>query len=318
MELNGDRVFLQYILRVVNDVHVRFVSARDAETTLLAKYLKFLHPDVINMCAHVEAYVMTPDEASLMNVVNRKHSNEEHGIEFVVSVDEMFEFYDFLKVCYGNIKCDATAAAAAATLDRDSSSSSSLLGFIRVGGSNALVPYTTIGDRKYLPLLFFDGNTELLLDRAVKMEKWHLAYVKFCLYVMGVRETLYAGKSCLMAVTLDELKRHFPSETVFDVVRWPDRLVDTKHLINDGKSAVHCPIPFWIKPAANGSLSAACVTPVAVGDNERQGNSIPIIVRFKCITRNVINDIITMDSRSQLCPIPPHSNSNPFRPLLIV
>eukprot|EP00102_Acyrthosiphon_pisum_P023081 XP_016660291.1 PREDICTED: uncharacterized protein LOC107883888 [Acyrthosiphon pisum] len=50
----------------------------------------------------------------------------------------------------------------------------------------AIVPYCSIDGNKFVPIFYFEGDTERLIPLAVKLGNWNLAYVKFCCYFVQV------------------------------------------------------------------------------------------------------------------------------------
>jgi len=253
--------YLPYIIRVMNGFKVRYMSVRMAETALLAKYLNFVHVDVVSACARVDGYPITSVEAHLLNSINRQHSDAAYGDrsfvagdDMVATVDDVLGFHEFLKVCRDGIKCDGTF------VDK--------CGFVRIGADDVPpgLPYAVAGDEKYLPAFLFDGQTETISARAVELDKWPLAYLKFCLAVLGVRGDLYAGETSCPAIGLGELKRYFPPETVYQAY-WPAKLIEISHLVNGDSPPIVRPA-FWIKPAvtAAGDAAAAAVVPSGPSD----------------------------------------------------
>jgi len=69
---------------------------------------------------------------------------------------------------------------------------------------------------KFVPLFYFEGETEHLKLKSDQVEGWDLAYLKFCCKVQGIRNELFAAEVCRV-VALDEIKGHFPSGTTFEV-----------------------------------------------------------------------------------------------------
>ena len=83
------------------------------------------------------------------------------------------------------------------------------------------MPYTVTEAEgiKYVPLFYFEGETDHLKLKSETVEGWDLAYLKFCCKVQGIRNELFASDVCRV-VALDEIKQHFPQGTTFEDY-WP-------------------------------------------------------------------------------------------------
>ncbi|KAL4089047.1 hypothetical protein QTP88_024125 [Uroleucon formosanum] len=88
-------------------------------------------------------------------------------------------------------------------------------GFIQINNFEPNVPYYIIDNQKYVPLFYFKKETRNLIHRAIKIENWNLAYLKFCWKIQGIRDELFAGNSCTVT-SLDNIKEHFLPETHFE------------------------------------------------------------------------------------------------------
>lgn len=98
------------------------------------------------------------------------------------------------------------------------SNASDKCGFFRIN-RESVVPYTVKDTIKYVPLFYFEGETDHLKLKSDKVEGWDLAYLKFCCKVQGIRNELFAADTCRV-VALEEIKGHFPSGTTFEDY-WP-------------------------------------------------------------------------------------------------
>ncbi|XP_008185792.1 uncharacterized protein LOC100167868 isoform X2 [Acyrthosiphon pisum] len=226
-----------YIIRVINGEHLKFVSVRMAETQLLSNYLHYLHADIYT-CTSVRSHFITEAEAKLLNDINQKHTECIYGKEmffqgkdYIVRLEDVHEFYTFIEVCYKKLLCNITPGR------REK------CGFIRIN-SESVVPYCIKDNQKYVPLFYFEGETENLKHRAVKLENWNLAYLKFCCKVQGIRNELFASDSCTVT-SLDDIKNYFPPETNFEEY-WPAKVVDTQLLTNQKSTHVNPP-GAWIR-----------------------------------------------------------------------
>jgi hypothetical protein len=180
------------------------------ERKLLHKFLNVL-PTEVNSCHCIRSYYITDHEAKLLNEINIKHADLHFGKEafttkdLVVSMAEAKEFYKFLDLCYKKL-----------VLKR--SNASDRCGFFRIN-RESVVPYTVKENVKYVPLFYFEGETDHLKLKSDKVDGWDLAYLKFCCKVQGIRNELFAADTCRV-VALEEIKGHFPSGTTFEDY-WP-------------------------------------------------------------------------------------------------
>merc|ERR1712051_401855 len=98
------------------------------------------------------------------------------------------------------------------------SNASDKCGFFRIN-RESVVPYTVKENVKYVPLFYFEGETDHLKLKSDKVDGWDLAYLKFCCKVQGIRNELFAADTCRV-VALEEIKSHFPGGTTFEDY-WP-------------------------------------------------------------------------------------------------
>jgi len=208
-----------------------------AETQLLRNYLHYLHADVYK-CTPVRCHFITESEAKLLNEINQKHADYIYGQnmffsgkDYIVQLEDVHEFYKFIKLCYKKLLCKITPG------------SIEKCGFIHIN-SESVVPYCIEDNIKYVPLFYFEGETENLQHGAVKLENWNLAYLKFCCKVQGVRDELFAGESCTV-IPLDNIKNNFPPDTIFEEY-WPAKVVVTQLLNNQTSTCVN-PSGAWIQ-----------------------------------------------------------------------
>merc|ERR1719215_1328552 len=126
-------------------------------------------------------------------------------MDLVVRMADAKEFYRFLDLCYKKLVLKKSNA-------------SDKCGFFRIN-RESVVPYTVKETIKYVPLFYFEGETDHLKLKSDKVEGWDLAYLKFCCKVQGIRNELFAADTCRV-VALEEIKGHFPSGTTFEDY-WP-------------------------------------------------------------------------------------------------
>jgi hypothetical protein len=248
-----------YIIRVINGEELKFVSVRMAETQLLSNYLHYLHADIYT-CTSVRSHFITDSEAKILNEINIKHCDGVYGKDmfysnkdYIVRLEDVHEFYTFIEVCYKKLLCNITPGR------------KEKCGFIRIN-SESVVPYCIKDGQKYVPLFYFEGETENLRHRAVKLENWNLAYLKFCCKVQGIRNELFASDSCTVT-SLDDIKNYFPPETNFEEY-WPAKVIDTQLLTNQKSTHVNPP-GAWIRappevPAPENTIPHSLTAPAPV------------------------------------------------------
>jgi len=229
-----------------------------AETHLLGNYLHYLHSDIYTSCTSVKCYFITDSEAKLLNDINHNHSNCVYGKEMffagkdcIASLEDVLEFYTFIKVCYNKLLHNIT-------LDHNE-----VCGFTHIN-SELIVPYCIKDGQKYVPLFFFERVAKSLINQAIKLENWNLAYLKFCCKVLGIRYELFASDSCTV-IRLDDIKKYYPPDTYFEEY-WPAKIVYTSTLTNQ-KSTYVSPSSAWIRaestPAEN-TISRTLTAPAPV------------------------------------------------------
>ncbi|XP_034667960.1 uncharacterized protein LOC117901359 [Drosophila subobscura] len=213
-------VCLPYIYRKSSTETEKYLSARMFELKL-GTYLNYFQPDVYERCVHVPSYYITDAEARLFNEVNDKHCDGLFGSDkftrkdLVVRVVDAINFYQFLNDCYRK-------------LVNGSNKSSDKFGFIRIK-KESVIPYTVHNEERVLPLSHFRIETENLETKAVLLNGWDLAYLKFCCKVQGVANEYYSGQN-VAVMSLTDIKSAFPNGTEFEDY-WP--VLDTSLLIGN-------------------------------------------------------------------------------------
>ena len=203
-----EKNYIPYIFRTGKQE--KFTSVRMVERKLLNKFLSVL-PSEVNSCHCIRSYYITEHESKLLNEINLRHADNHFGKEaftskdLVVRLADAKEFYRFLDLCYKKL-----------VLKR--SNASDRCGFFRINGES-VVPYTMRGSTKYVPLFYFEGETDHLKLSSDEVNGWDLAYLKFCCKVQGIRNELFAADVCKV-VALDEIRGHFPQGTTFEDY-WP-------------------------------------------------------------------------------------------------
>lgn len=234
------------------------------ESKLLSKYLNYLHADIYS-CTCIHSFYITEAEARLLNEINNKHCEMQFGREtfttkdLVVKLKDAHEFYTFLDVCYSKLLHNGIDGK-------------EKCGFIRIN-NESVVPYTVKNDNKFVPLFYFEGETDNLKLKAEKLEDWDLAYLKFCCKVQGIRNELFASETCSV-ISLSDIKSYFPSGTVFEDY-WPSKVVDSQLLFQKG-SVPTGNAASWIKappalavPPAPTSVTVNKVVPSPTPPNTR-------------------------------------------------
>lgn len=207
------------------------------EQKLLTKYLNFLSSDIFS-CTCIRSYYITECEAKLLTDINSKHCEFGFGKEpftdkdLVVLSQDANEFYQFLNLCYSKLQ------------NPNSEVNAERCGFVRIN-KDSVVPYTVKDSCRYVPLFYFEGETDTLKKQSAVLGPWDLAYLKFCCKVQGIRSELFANDSC-QVISLADIRGFFPTGTVFDEY-WPPKAVDHQLLVSSKNSAARHPQSSWIK-----------------------------------------------------------------------
>lgn len=230
------KVHIPYIIRSGEN----YCAVRMVEMKVLNKWLNYLHQDLYN-CTNIRSYYITEVEARLLNEISLKHCDYQFGKEqftsrdLIVRLSDANEFYQFLGHCYHKL---------VNTLEPDMPNR---CGFIRIN-RESVVPYTVYNDQKYVPLFYFEGETDNLKQRADKLEGWDLSYLKFCCKVQGIRNELFAHDSCSV-ISLNDIKNYFPPGTVFEDY-WPKKNLDSSQLLISGRSSLPHNVHWTRQPVA--------------------------------------------------------------------
>lgn len=244
------KIHIPYILRQAE----KYCAVRMVEMKLLNKYLSYLHQDIYS-CTCVRSYYITEAECRLLNEINHKHCDSQFGREMftmkdlVVRLTDANKFYQFLDVCYKKLLMG-------------SSGPSDKCGFIRIN-KESVVPYTVRDGQKFVPLFYFEGETENLKLKADYLSGWDLSYLKFCCKVQGIRNELFASDS-VAVISLTDIKSYFPNGTEFEDY-WPSKVVDTQLLIGTtatkgNNSSVHWTRQPTQPPTAKSNIIPAIAT----------------------------------------------------------
>ncbi|XP_016661078.1 uncharacterized protein LOC107884108 [Acyrthosiphon pisum] len=231
---------IPYIVRVINGEHLKLVAVRIAENQLLGKYINYLHADNMYKCTSINSYLISNYEANLLNEINQKHANCFYGpemfvakIDVMVTLEDVQEFYTFMDVCYKTLVCNIT------------SGHNDNFGFIRIN-SESIVPYCTNDGKKYVPIFYFECETEYVMSLAVKLENWNLAYVKFCCKVLqGLKNEFFDSVTWEM-LNLDHIKNLYSPETNFEEY-WPN-MENIQCIINQSSNRVNQPGAWFREP----------------------------------------------------------------------
>ncbi|CAH2049575.1 unnamed protein product, partial [Iphiclides podalirius] len=243
---------IPYIYRIGE----KYVAVRMVEIRLLNKYLNYLHADIYS-CTCIRSYYITEIEARLLNEINNRHCDGQFGREpftqkdLVVRLSDAYEFYNFLDVCYNKLL-------------RGTTNNNDKCGFIRIN-KESVVPYTVRDNQKFVPLFYFEGETDNLKLKADQLKGWDLSYLKFCCKVQGIRNELFASETCSV-ISLTDIKSYFPPGTEFEEY-WPNKVVESQLLISakghhvcepnvsDPRSLLRLGV--WRRPVDEGAARAA-------------------------------------------------------------
>ncbi|KAH0955307.1 hypothetical protein HN011_003106 [Eciton burchellii] len=219
---NFDECHIPYIFRSGE----KYCAVRILESKLLNKYLSYLHSEIYS-CTCIRSYYITEAESKLFNEINTKHCENQFGRDaftckdLVVRLSDAKEFYTFLDVCYTKLTAGTNPNMASRKAEK--------CGFIRIN-KESVVPYTVKDGLQYVPLFYFEGETENLKLKAEKLEGWDLSYLKFCCKVQGIRNELFASETCSV-ISLSDIKSYFPPGTGFEDY-WPTKVMDSQLLVN--------------------------------------------------------------------------------------
>ncbi|XP_042203821.1 uncharacterized protein LOC121853626 isoform X2 [Homarus americanus] len=241
---------------IIHSTHIPYVFRREdkycavrmVETKLLNKYLSYL-PHEITTCIHVRSYFITEAEAKLLNEINMKHCEFQFGRDLfttkdlVVRLQDAQCFYKFLDTCFKK-------------LVQKSHEQSEYCGFVRINGES-VVPYTVKDKEKYVPLFYFEGETDTLKLKAEKVDNWELAYLKFCCKVQGIRNELFASDTCAV-VSLEDVQQYFPKDTQFEDW-WPQKTAEPMKVASHGTK----PGGMWTQRPPGGSSGGLTQTSLA-------------------------------------------------------
>ncbi|XP_011634929.1 uncharacterized protein LOC105425732 isoform X3 [Pogonomyrmex barbatus] len=222
-----DECHIPYIFRSGE----KYCAVRILESKLLNKYLSYLHSDIYS-CTCIRSYYITEAESKLFNEINTRHCENQFGRDvftskdLVVRLSDAKEFYTFLDVCY-------TKLTAGTNPNVTNGRKAEKCGFIRIN-RESVVPYTVKDGLQYVPLFYFEGETENLKLKAEKLEGWDLSYLKFCCKVQGIRNELFAHDTCFV-ISLNDIKSYFPPGTGFEDY-WPTKVMDSQLLVNSNGS----------------------------------------------------------------------------------
>lgn len=220
-----DECHIPYIFRAGE----KYCAVRILESKLLNKYLSFLHSDIYS-CTCIRSYYITDAESKLFNEINIKHCDNQFGRDqftckdLVVRLSDAKEFYTFLDVCYTKL-----TAGTSPSVSSGGHNKAEKCGFIRIN-KESVVPYTVKDGLQYVPLFYFEGETENLKLKAEKLEGWDLSYLKFCCKVQGIRNELFASETCSV-ISLSDIKSYFPPGTGFEDY-WPNKVMDSQLLVS--------------------------------------------------------------------------------------
>lgn len=191
-----------YIIRIINNEKIRFVSVRIAEIQLLKTYLRTLSANLY-ADTHIKSYFLTDPEAKLLNSINEDHCDFLYGRDkfwagkdILVQFEDLYDFYIFLDVCY-------------AFVCKNPSFYRKFCGFMKMN-SDFIFPYCIQDKKIYVPLFYFNNIlTKVEEENVVIIKNWHCLYLKICFNIQNI---LYHNDYC-RTVSLEYLKKCLPKNT---------------------------------------------------------------------------------------------------------
>ncbi|KAL5244047.1 hypothetical protein ACI65C_011457 [Semiaphis heraclei] len=204
-------------------------ASRVAEYQLLRMYLKCLHADIFK-CTSVKWYFITIPEANLLNEINVKQVDFMYGKEsfvagqdIIVRLEDVIGFLMFVKTSYN-------------LMSKQNDGNEKKSGFIEIG-SGSIVPYCINNNQMYVPIFFFEGDVENLLQQSILISGWELAHFKFCCLVMGINKELFSNDSYRMTNIINvkdfyppgiEIQEYFPDKRIYsDFIHQHDTFMHT-------------------------------------------------------------------------------------------
>lgn len=230
----------------------KYVSVRIAESKVLGHFFQRLNAEVFN-CVSVKSFSITEAETKLLNEINSRHCEFAFGknpfnmdSDFIVQLDELVEFYNFINTCYNKLLHTPL-------------NGTNKCGFVRIN-DDSVVPYAIRDSKQYVPLFYFEGETESLKLKAINLENWDLAYLKFCCKVQGIKNELFASEQC-MVTSLEDVKSYFPEGTKFEEY-WPTKLLDMQIPAKNDMHSNHS----WVQTPhiEHAPATAAAAPPTAI------------------------------------------------------
>lgn len=196
-----------------------------AEMRVLNNFLKYFNSEVFT-CVSVSSYRITKAETALLNTINNDHCERAFGSaefekerDFIVKLNDLIEYRNFMETCYKKLMRTSS-----------SESKNNRCGFVRIN-QESVVPFTCKNGVKYLPLFYFEGETDHLRNNSIQVDGWDLAYLKFCCKVQGIRNELFSNDKCEM-ISLDDIKSYFPEGTIFEDY-WPAQALNNARAMNN-------------------------------------------------------------------------------------
>lgn len=232
----------------------RYISVRIMEERILSKHLNYLHPDIY-LQARVPSYEMTEAEIKLMNEINIRHVDYKYGrnsfssLDLVVRFSDAVDFFTFLDVCFHKLQAGT------------SNYGSDKCGFIRIN-EDSVIPYTCKDGEKYVPIFYFEGETDKLKTKSVELSGWELSYLKFCCKVQGIKNELFNNETCAVT-SLNDIKSYFSVTDKFEEY-WPTKVVDSQLLISNAKQTGAVSSNSWIRAPPPGAHPRAGARPLSV------------------------------------------------------
>lgn len=253
---------LPSISRIVNGERIQYVSVRHAEIFLLAKYLSFIHHDIVSTCTFVKALNISKEEASLLSLINYRYMNNAQclftfvvGKDYIASLEDTMNFYYFIKLCYRCLR------------NRVEPDDIYQFGYVKLHLLTCfkVVPYVLINNIKYLPLFYFNDVTTQIRRHAVPIKGLNMSFIKFCCKVQGIEYNIIEVDQC-KGLSLDAVKRRSPKVVSVDEHFWPKKIHPALNIFNNNSKVV---ANSWIKiPMENLDGKHSNVIIIDSDDNE--------------------------------------------------
>lgn len=204
-----------YVIRVENEIEVKYVSKVTSQNNLLTKYFQKLHPKICKCADIIESYSMTETEERIFRRLNSKYlvpnvPQAHRECRFIIKYEEFKKYYTYIISCFYKLTSQDNLLT-------------EKFGLIRVN-IDSVLPYYVQDNVKYVPFVYFENKLKELEPLTIVMEKWTYVYIKFCYLVHGIKYDFSNIKSFSM-ISIDLVKNHLrPNIEIQEY--WPDNTND--------------------------------------------------------------------------------------------